>query len=159
MSTQAAPAPFIPGVIVRRILAVEPQPHASHLDYVVFDGVRALEQKGDFKAGALAVHIPSNAVLPVWVLQRLGLWDEKAACGKLAGPKGNLVLPGHRCDGLCYPVKEGVSPDDGVFPDEADRKFYFIEVNKGVFGVSGFVVHEGDDVEKLLGIHPFSGPM
>lgn len=89
-------------------LRIEEHPNADALELAVVGDYRSIVRKGEFKTGDLGVYIPTNAVVPIWLLKRLGLWDEDRAKGKLAGKDGNRVkeirLRGILSEGLVYPV-------------------------------------------------------
>ncbi len=72
-------------VTVRRLTSVEPHPNADRLELAVVDGYRAVVGKGQYSAGDLIVYIPEAAVLPVDLIESLGL------TGKLAGSSQNRV--------------------------------------------------------------------
>lgn len=59
-----------------------------------------------YKAGDLVVYIPEAALLPEWMLQKMGFWDQGR--GTLSGSRGNRVkairLRGIISQGILYPV-------------------------------------------------------
>lgn len=83
-------------------LAIEPHPDADALELAIIGDYRSIVRKGQFKTGDVAVYIPEAAVLPDWLIEKLGL------VGKLAGPNKNRVkavkLRGVLSQGLVYPT-------------------------------------------------------
>ena len=136
-------------VTVKRIRAIEPHPNADSLELAVVDGYRSIVRKSQFKPGNLVAYIPEGALLPEWLLHRLGLWDEEKACGKLAGKDGNRVkairLRGEMSQGICYPC--GYST----------RGFHYI--TRLVKVPESVAVQEGSDVTALLGVTKYEPPI
>jgi RNA ligase (TIGR02306 family) len=95
-------------VPVVRIRSIEPIPKADALELAVIGDYRSAVRKGQFKAGDLAVYLPEAAVLPEWLLRKLGLWDEAAGRGLLDGTDGNRIkartLRGALSQGIVLPV-------------------------------------------------------
>lgn len=95
-------------VPVVRIDAIEEHPNADSLEIAVVGGYRSIAKIGTFKAGDIAVYIPEAAVLPDWLIKKMGLWNEKTDKGNLAGKQGNRVkaikLRGVVSQGLLYPI-------------------------------------------------------
>lgn len=87
-------------VKVRRIKAIEPIPNADAIELAVVDDYRSVVRKGDFQEGSLAVYIPEASVVPLPLLQAMGLE------GKLAGSEKNRVkavkLRGCLSQGILY---------------------------------------------------------
>jgi len=85
-----------------RIRSIEPIEGADMIELAVVGDYRSVVRKGDYKSGQLAVYIPEGAVLPEWLIERMGL------TGKLAGKQKNRVkavrLRGCLSQGLLYPV-------------------------------------------------------
>jgi RNA ligase (TIGR02306 family) len=151
-------------VPVKSVLAIEPHPNADAIEFVVIDGWRSIAKKGEYRPGDLVVYIPEGALVPHWMLKRLGLWDSVKDCGKLAGKDGDRVkavrIRGELSQGLCYPVKYAKHAIDSGDPlREEAAPFHYVEVDKSVFGVSRFVVRQGDDVAQLLGIRKYEPPV
>lgn len=124
-------------VRVRRLLRVDPHPNADRLELAVVDGYRCVVPKDQFRAGDLIAYIPEAAVLPMDLVDRLGL------TGKLAGPEANRVkavrLRGALSQGVCMAadpqwsegesVRErlGIVKFEPVIPDELKGAVYALE--------------------------------
>lgn len=141
-------------VTVKRILAVDPHPSADDLEFAVVESGRSIVRKGAFRKGDLAAHIPEMAVLPEWLLRRMGFWDTDKQSGTLSGDAGDRVkeirLHGELSQGLCYPVSETVLVDP--LDDTLTDRGFVLRVDKAAMGVSGFIVREGDEVAGRMGI-------
>ncbi len=70
---------------------IEPHPNADAIELARVGGFLSIVKKGDFGSGDLAVYIPEQAVLPEWLLKRMGFWDEANGKGKLSGSAGDRV--------------------------------------------------------------------
>lgn len=108
-------------------LRIEEHPNADALELAVVGDYRSIVRKGQFKTGDLGIYIPEAAVLPEWLIARLGLE------GKLAGKDSNRVkavkLRGVLSQGLVYPtVLIGPDQDYGV---ELEREGTFVSVREG----------------------------
>jgi RNA ligase (TIGR02306 family) len=136
-------------VTIKRILAIEPHPNADAIEFTVIDGYRSIVKKGQFVAGNLVAYIPEAALLPVWLLKEINLWDAEKNCGKLTGKDGNRVkaikLRGGLSQGICY----------GVTQDTATTGAIKTESEPGCFAL----VREGDDVAAILGITKYEPPI
>jgi RNA ligase (TIGR02306 family) len=137
-------------VTIKKVRAIEPHPNADAIEFVVIDGYRSIAKKGEFQAGDAIAYIPESAVLPEWLLKRLGLWDAAKNCGKLSGKDGNRVkairLRGEISQGVCYPVARR---NDALY----------INVDQDACGAPELEVNEGDDVAQLLGITKYEPPI
>lgn len=93
---------------VVRIDAIEAHPNADAIEIAVVGGYRCIVRKGQFLAQTPAVYISEQSVVPEGILRRIGLWDEAAGKGRLAGARGNRVkavrLRGELSQGLLLPV-------------------------------------------------------
>lgn len=124
-------------------LTIEEHPNADALELARVGDYRSIVRKGQFKTGDLGVYIPEAAVLPEWLIERLGL------VGKLAGKKKNRVkavkLRSILSQGLIYPVYvDGISGDHYVAGElECDREY----------------VNEGSVVTEFLGITKYEPPI
>jgi len=83
-------------VNVVKIDSVEDHPDADRLSIVKIAGYNCISAKLEdgshrYKAGYLVVYIPEGALLPEWVLKKLGFWNEEKQKGTLSGSKGNRV--------------------------------------------------------------------
>lgn len=139
MSTFAVP--------IKRINAIEPHPNADAIELAVIDGYRSIVKKGEFEVGSLIAYIPEDAVLPDWMLKRMGFWDEDKHKGKMHGTHGNRVkamrLRGELSQGICINLL--------VDYDGLPR----LEIESGL----PVIVREGDNVAELLGITKYEPPI
>ena len=101
-------------VKIVRIDSVEHHPDADRLSIIKIGGYNCISAKLEdgshrYKAGDLAVYIPEAAVLPEWLLKKMGFWKEEENKGTLSGSKGNRVkcvkLRNQISQGILYPVK------------------------------------------------------
>lgn len=90
-------------------LEILPHPNADAIELAKVGDYLSIVRKGEFNTGDLGVYIPTSAIVPVWLLKRLGLWDDEKGKGKLAGKDGNRVkevrLRGILSEGLVYSVE------------------------------------------------------
>jgi RNA ligase (TIGR02306 family) len=116
-------------------LKIEPHPNADAIELARVGDYLSVVGKGQFKTGDLGVYIPEAAVVPDWVIEKLGL------TGKLAGSQQNRVkaskFRGILSQGLIYPLRQKMS---GTLIETNDPE------------TDGVCVHEGQDVTTLLGI-------
>lgn len=123
-------------------LEIENHPNADRLELAKVGEYRSAVRKGEFESGQLAAYIPEAAILPDWMLQKLGLWDKEKGKGMLAGKLGNRVkairLRGTISQGLIYPIEKGILTSDGGLLCRPERE--------------DLLVYEGDDVTEFLGI-------
>lgn len=71
-------------------LEIEEHPNADRLELARVGDYRSIVLKDQFSTGDLGVYIPTGAVVPIWLLKRLGLWDDEKGKGKLAGKELNI---------------------------------------------------------------------
>ena len=122
---------------VTRIKAIEPIEGADAIELAVVGDYRSVIRKGTFEVGSLAVYIPEAAVLPISLIERMGL------TGRLAGKDRNRVkairLRGCLSQGLVYSV---VTDSAGVSQMAAPpyEPMCFVTIT------------EGEDVASILGI-------
>ncbi len=108
------------------------------------DCVSNLKEDGTprYKEGDLVVYIPTKAIIPEWLLKKMGMWNEKEGKGYLGGSKGNRVKPitlrGIKSIGMLYPV---------LFYQDIAMGHDYIDVDGTKYDVS-----EDIDVTKALGI-------
>lgn len=121
-------------------IEVEEHPNADALELARVGDYLSVVRKDQFKTGDLAVYIPEQAVLPEWLITRLGLE------GRLAGKQKNRVkavkLRGVLSQGLTYPVQ---------YSEEVER--HYVELDPEMIGGNPLrYVAEGDDVTEDLGL-------
>ena len=131
-------------VQVHRI-EIEEHPNADALELAVVGGYRSCVQKGLHTSGDLVVYIPEQAIVPDWLIEKMGL------VGKLAGKDKNRVkaikLRGILSQGLVLPLdKEEPWRDAGDTP--------IITNDTELMGVE-----EGEDVADFLGITKWEPPI
>lgn len=139
-------------VPVVQLQRIAPHPDEPTLAVAQVAGHRCVVPRRQFNEQSLVAFISAGAVLPAWVLQRLGYWDERAGRGTLGGPAGDRVelriIHGVVSHGLCYPVDPATFHDVDDNPEDG----HVLHVSQHCVGVPGFVVREGDDVAAMLGI-------
>jgi RNA ligase (TIGR02306 family) len=151
--------------VVRIEDPVEDHPNADRLSIIKIGGYVCISAKLDaeeaaargvpagshrYKQGDLVAYIPEAAVLPEWLLRRMGFWDEGKGRGSLSGSAGNRVkairLRGIFSQGVLYPVQED------VWETGALSRPYITFWDVPLVRFSEGIVDEGDDVAGLLGI-------
>lgn len=124
-------------------LTIEEHPNADAIELAKIGEYRSIVKKGEFKDGDLAVYIPEAAIVPEWMLQKMGLE------GRLAGKAKNRVkavrLRGELSQGLVYPVEKGVLTSGAGFVCHPEKE--------------DFLAFEGDDVTEFLGITKWEPPI
>ena len=94
-------------------LTISEHPNADVIELAQVGDYRSIVKKGDFKTGDLGVYIPEAAIVPDWLLEKMGL------DGKLAGKKKNRVkaikLRGILSQGLVYPVRRADDSPEPVY--------------------------------------------
>jgi len=123
---------------------IEPHPNADAIEIARIGDYQSVARKGQVQDGDLAVYIPEQAVVPEWLLRKMGMYDDERKKGGLAGSAGNRVkairLRGVVSQGLILPTLP--DPDgplryvDRIVDGESDCKLFA----------------EGDDAAKFLGI-------
>lgn len=78
-------------VKVVKIERIEEHGNADALELAVIHGFRSVVKKGQYRRGDLAVYIPEAALIPKYLLKRLGMWDDEKVKGRLNGSEGNRV--------------------------------------------------------------------
>ena len=133
-------------------LTIEEHPNADALELARIGGYVSAVKKGEFKTGDLGVYIPEAAIVPEWMLEKMGL------TGRLAGKNKNRVkatrLRGIMSQGLVYPVEfrpNCVETNTGTERGKI-KDIYCITREEGG---AGYLVEEGDDVTELLGISKY----
>jgi RNA ligase (TIGR02306 family) len=158
--------------VVRIADPVEDHPNADRLSIIKIGGYVAISAKLDateaaergvpegshrYKQGDLVAYIPEGAVLPEWLLKRMGFWDVGKDRGGLSGGAGNRVkairLRGVFSQGILYPVDLlGERKAPCLFtanPDWPAAHEAYIECGSPAIYED---VEEGDDVASILGI-------
>jgi RNA ligase (TIGR02306 family) len=124
-------------------LTIEPHPNADAIELARVGGYQAIVRKGDFKTGDLAVYIPEQAIVPDWLLEKMGL------TGKLSGGAKNRVkaikLRGIVSQGLVLAGNHGddIKPSFLLVTNSSDAEL-------SVHHSQAF--NEDDDVAEFLGI-------
>ena len=135
------------GVRIVEIDRIEEHPNADAIEIATIGRFRSVVAKSEkFKQGQRVVYIPEASVLPQFLMERLGLWNEEQNVGKLGGPNNDRVsaikLRGVFSQGICMPIYS------------ADGESYVIETEDDMgsfYGLAGL----GDDVSDLLRIRKF----
>lgn len=139
-------------------------PNADRLTIYNIGGYNCISNKLEdgsdrYNVGDLVVYIPENALLPEWLLKRMGFWDEEKGKGILAGKGGNRVRPlklrNIYSEGVLYPCE--------IFKDEpiVKGKSYgigdeYVEEN----AYTKFLyVKEGWNVAEFLEIEKYEEPI
>ena len=113
------------GTPLVEITKIGAHPNADRLDITHVFGYTCIVQKGSFKVGDKAVYLQEGALIPQWLLGKMGLWKKGEEKGMLAGSQGNRVkairLRGIFSQGLLYPVRE---LDASAFPAQVAIETY-----------------------------------
>lgn len=137
MSTFCAP--------ISRVRAVEAIPKADRIELAVVGDYRSVVPVGSVQPGDLVGYLPEGALLPDWLLQRLGLWNPELGMGVLSGPEGRRISPrvmrNTLTEGIVVPLRVH---DAEVLLDLADGQA---------------AVVEGQDVADLLGLTKWRPPI
>lgn len=147
-------------------------PNADRLTIYNIGGYNCISNKLEdgsdrYNVGDLVVYIPENAVLPKWLLKRMGFWDEEKGKGILAGKEGNRVKPlklrGIYSEGVLYPTQTIKEHDEGLDGSVAeaygytkDSKFIFHDASEYVRFVEAV---EGKDYAEFLEITKYEEPI
>lgn len=148
-------------VNVCKIDSKEKHPNADKLTIYHIGGYTCISNKLEdgsdrYNVGDLVVYIPSESLLPDWLLMKMGFWDYEKHKGTLNGHDGNRVKPLKLrqvfSEGVLYPVSTIKEYDEGLdIPEGYTNKDLFIFKDLGV-STTFMPVHEGDDVSDFLGI-------
>lgn len=119
---------------------IETHPDADALEIAVINRYRSVVRKdAGFTRGEVVAYVPQQALLPDYLMRRLGLWNDKENAGKLGGPGRNMVsavkLRGILSQGICLKIKA-----------LADGRFV-VDCEEG-----GIVADLGEDVSEELGV-------
>lgn len=130
-------------------LTIEEHPNADALELARVGDYRSIVRKGQFRTGDLGVYIVEGSIVPKWILQSMGLWDDTSDKGHLAGPNGDRVksvkLRGILSTGLIYPVIEDAMGNGQIIAGSENGAFCNVV--------------EGQDVASELGIEKYSPPI
>ncbi len=142
-------------VNVIKISKVYHHPNADRLDIVEIGDYNCIVQRDTFCTNDLAIYIPEFAILPKWILQRLGFWKEDGQIGTLAGKQGNRVkairLRGIFSQGIIFPVEYKKDVMETNAEPEYGKKSDIHVIILAECGADR-LVEEGDDVAQVLGI-------
>lgn len=157
---------------VVKIDAKENHPNADRLTLYKIGGYTCISNKLEdgsdrYNVGDLVVYIPENALLPDWLLKRMGFWNSEKDCGTLSGKNGNRVKPlklrGIFSEGLIYPGATIKEYDEGFSEDvvvahgyDKDTKFIFAEGGSYTRYVP---LVEGCDMKDFLDITKYEPPI
>lgn len=107
-----------------------------------------------YKKGDFVAYIPEGAVVPDWLLQKMGFWDTEKNKGGLNGSAGNRVkaikLRGIVSQGIMYPL------DKNFYRDGTGQYDGFILVTPD--GIK-YPIYESQDVSELLNIIKYEPPV
>ena len=146
---------------VVRVASVEEHPNADRLNLVRLEGLayqciaNKLEDGSPrYQPGDFVVYIPSQSVLPEWLLRKMDFWNEETGKGTLAGANGDRVKPlklrGIFSEGvLCPTLRMSYVPDACM-----------LDVTISHNGNDGMpMLRVGEDASELLGITKWSPPI
>lgn len=119
-------------------VTIEPHPNGEFIELARIGDYLSVVKKGEFQSGDLAVYIPEQAMLPAWLLSKMGFVDAFSGKGKLHGAGGNRVKAA-KLRGI---VSQGL-----MLKCESDTHGYLVKNETDTIPV-GF----GDDLAEFLGI-------
>ena len=140
---------------VVRVASVEEHPNADRLSIVKLEGLaytcisaKLSDGSPRYRAGDFVVYIPSQSVLPEWLLRKMDFWNEETGTGTLAGANGDRVKPlklrGIFSEGVLYSTVQTTLHADGVC----------------ILDIDGMPMCKlGEDVSELLGITKWQPPV
>lgn len=138
---------------------IEPHPNADAIEIARVGDYQSIVKKGQFNDGDLAIYLPEQAVLPEWMLKKMGFWDDAKQKGGLTGSLGNRIravkLRGILSQGI---MLDGVQDGDKlIVGSQADglettcmSEFDTVVLNE---------FREGDDVAEFLGVKKYEPPL
>lgn len=137
-------------VLIKRIKSVEKHPNADRLEIVRVDGYECIVKRDEYRPSDLVAYIPEQAIIPEWLLTRLGFaWDHEKNKGPLHGKNGDRVkaikLRGVLSQGLCVPVIQDSYTTGTIMTGKDPLAFASVS--------------EGDDVTEILGITKYEEPV
>jgi RNA ligase (TIGR02306 family) len=123
-----------------------------------------------YKPGDHVVYIPSQSVLPEFLLKEMGFWNSETNKGTLAGSKGDRVKPmrlrGIFSEGLLYPAAVRQSCTSDGMPHGFTKTYWNIQLGQdsGVLAVTvdkddSRQLIDGYDVSHELGITKWEPPI
>ena len=147
---------------VARVATVVNHPNADRLSIITLEGLgftcisaKLADGAPRYKVGDWVVYIPSDSVLPEWLLKRMGFWNSETDKPTLAGSQGNRLKPlklrGVFSDGVLYPVEwdDDLALEGGgsvvVTPDESDPlvdNLTQVELSQDVSDILGVTKYE-----------------
>jgi RNA ligase (TIGR02306 family) len=144
-----------------QVSSVEHHPDADRLSLVRMHGLGylAISAKTDdgshrYKPGDHVVYIPSQSVLPEWLLKEMGFWNHEANKGTLAGSNGDRVKPmrlrGIFSEGVIFPT----------VPMHLIPNACMLDIAMEHDGNDGLpMLYLGDDASGVLGITKWDPPI
>jgi RNA ligase (TIGR02306 family) len=128
---------------------IVPHPNADKIEIAMIGDFQSIVKKGQFKDGDLAVYIPEQSVIPVWLLKEMGFWDEFGQRGMLNGAARNRVkaikLRGVLSQGIVYQCL--------ALGGNGNNCTFFVKEH------GHLPASEGDDVASALGITKYEPPL
>lgn len=138
-----------------KIDSVEDHPNADRLSIVNIGGFRCISAKLNdgshrYSDGELVVYIPEAAILPEWLLKKMGFWHDEKQCGTLSGAAGNRVkaikLRNVVSQGVLYPVTKDYDGKHIISkPIDSEAQLHHVSL--------------GDDVKDFLDIVKYEPPI
>jgi len=150
-------------VNVVRIDDVVEHPDADRLTIVKIGGYNCIANKKEdgswrYQKDDLVVYIPEQALVPEWLLKKMGFWDEEKGKGGLAGSRGDRVkaikLRGIFSQGILMPVIIETEDDYHFVTVQGSDQRYIIAEGKNAFEEA-----IGVDVSDLLGVTKYEPPI
>ena len=153
-------------VKVRKIDSKEAHPNADRLTIYHIGGYTCISNKLEdgsdrYNVGDLVVYIPSDSLLPQWMLKKMGFWDEANSKGTLCGKDGNRVRPcklrGVFSEGLLFPCLTVKEFDEGftvLAEQKPTDKFVWNESSNEGY-VKYVLADEGEPMDEFLGIEKY----
>jgi RNA ligase (TIGR02306 family) len=150
---------------VVRVESVEDHFNADRLSIVKLEGLgftcvsaRLADGSPRYKVGDWVVYIPSDSVLPEWLLREMGFWNEDTGKGMLAGANGDRVKPlklrGIFSEGVLFPTEDMCKHAHAA---NGDALVYWKGMDaSGVMGITKYIppipVHMAGEVANLYGL-------
>ncbi len=129
-------------------LEIEPHPNADRLELAKVGDYRSIVGKGLYKTGDLGVYIPEAALVPEWLLKRMGLE------GKLAGKQHNRVKAAKFRGVLSQGLVCGAEFRDENPVEEPLRTAMLVYLKNDEKHSYGYIA-EGEDATEFLGIEKY----